>query len=101
MISLCWSSALDPAAENTETLDETTSQRGAQIAVTKNWSYPTWYWAVKDSGVTRCVCDATFEHVVVCHEATQQTLLRAGNCMSYDDTIDDNCWKMSIQLPSS
>ena len=89
MISLCWSSSLHSAGENTETLDDRYSQRGAQIAVTEKWSCPTWYRAVKDSGVTRCVCDTTFEHVVMCDEDTQQTLLLAGNCMSYDCTIND------------
>ena len=35
------------------------------------------------------MCDATFEHVVVCDEDTQQTLILGGYCMSYDDTIND------------
>ena len=78
-MNLCWSSGLHPADENTETLPGSTSQRGAQIAVTEEWFCPTWYRAVKDSGVMRCVCDATF----------QQTLLLAGNCMSYDYTINN------------
>ena len=89
MIGLCWSSGLHSADENTETLDDSTSQRGTQTAVTEKWSCPTWYRAVKDSEVTRCVCDATFEYVVMCDEDTQQTLILGGYCMSYDYTLND------------
>ena len=89
MISLCWSSELHPASENPETLDDTTNQRGGAIAVQEKPSCPTWYRAAKNNGVTRCVCDATFEHVVVCDEDTQQTVIIGGYCMSYDDTIND------------
>ena len=56
LMNLCWSSGLHPADENTETLPGSTSQRGAQIAVTEEWFCPTWYQAVKDSVVMRCVC---------------------------------------------
>ena len=89
MISLCWSSELHPASENPETLDDSTNQRGGAIAVQEKPFCPTWYRAAKNNGVTRCVCDATFEHVVVCDEDTQQTLIFGGYCMSYDDTIND------------
>ena len=89
MISLCWSSGLQPGDENIETLDDSTGQRGAKIAVTEERSCPTWYRAVKDNGVTRCVCDTTFEHVVMCDEDTQETLILGGYCMSYDETIND------------
>ena len=34
------------------------------------------------------MCDAIFEHNVVCNEATQQTLICAGYCMSYDYRIN-------------
>ena len=90
MISLCWSSELHPASENPETLHDSSNQRGGAIAVQEKSSCPTWYRAAKNNGVTRCVCDATFEHAVVCDEDTQQTLLRVGYCMSYDDTINDS-----------
>ena len=33
MISLCWSSELHPASENSETLDDSTNQRGGAIVV--------------------------------------------------------------------
>ena len=68
MISLCWSSELHPASENPETLDDSTNQRGEAIAVQEKPSCATWYWAAKNNGVTRCVCGAAFEHVVVCDE---------------------------------
>ena len=89
MISLCWSSAIHPASENPETLDDSTNQRGGAIAVQEKPSCPTWYRAAKNNGVTKCVCDATLEHAVVCDEDTQQTLILVGYCMSYDDTIND------------
>ena len=89
MISLCWSSELHPASENPDTLDDSTNQRGEAIAVQEKPSCPTWYRVAKNNGVTRCVCGAAFEHVVVCDEDTQQTLILGGYCMSYDDTIND------------
>ena len=89
MISLCWSSELHPPSENSETLDDNTNQGGRPIAVQEEQSCPTWYRAAKNNGVTRCVCDTTFEHAVVCDEDTQQTLILVGYCMSYDDTIND------------
>ena len=89
MISLCWSSELHSPSENPETLGYSTNQRGGAIAVQEKPSCPTWYRAAKNNGVTRCVCGAAFEHVVVCDEDTQQTLILVGYCMSYDDTIND------------
>ena len=88
MISLCWSSELHPPNEIPETLDDSINQRGGPIAVQEKSSCPTWYRAAKNNGVTRCVCDATLEHAVVCNENTQQTLIRLGYCMSFDDTIN-------------
>ena len=87
MISLCWGSKLNPATESNEILDD--SQRGGSIAAVKEQSYPTWYRAVRNSGATRCVCDATFEHVVMCDDTNQTTLIGGGYCMSYHDTIND------------
>ena len=84
-ISLCWVSALHPATETTENLADSKSDGSSCV---EEQSCPTWYRAVKYSGVTRCVCDAIFEHGVVCNEATQQTLIRAGYCMSYDYRIN-------------
>ena len=87
MISLCWGSVLHPVTENAENLDG--NQRGGPIAATEEQSCPTWYWALKNNGVTRCVCNATLEHVVVCDDATQQTLILGSYCMSYDYTLND------------
>ena len=84
-ISLCWVTALHPATKSTETLGD--SQRDGSIAV-EGQSCPTWYRAVKTSGVTRCVCKATLDHSAVCNEATLQTLIRAGYCMSYGYRIN-------------
>ena len=43
----------------------------------------------KQSGVTRCVCGATLEGTVRCNDATQETQILEGYCMSYDVTIND------------
>ena len=40
-------------------------------------------------GKKLCVCGATLEGVVRCDEATLETLIISGTCMSYDDTIND------------
>ena len=85
-ISLCWVSALHPATESTETLGDSKSDGSSCV---EEQSCPTWYLAVKNNGVTRCVCDAIFEYGVVCDEATQQTLILGGYCMSYDYRIND------------
>ena len=86
-ISLCWVTALHPATKSTETLGD--SQRDGSIAVDQEGqSCPTWYRAVKNNGVTRCVCKATLDHSAVCNEATLQTLIRAGYCMSYGYRIN-------------
>ena len=61
----------------------------ANYDATEKRSCPTCYWALKNNGVTRCVCNATLEHVVVCHEATQQTLILKSYCMSFPYTIND------------
>ena len=82
MIGLCWGSAPDPA---TEILDG--NQRGRSTV--KEQSCPTWYLAMKHNAVNKCVCGATLEGVVRCDEATLETLIIAGTCMSYDDTIND------------
>ena len=84
-ISLCCVTALHPATKSTETLGD--SQRDGSIAV-EGQSCPTWYRAVKTNGVTRCVCKATLDHSAVCNEATLQTLIRAGYCMSYGYRIN-------------
>ena len=85
MAGLCWSRALYPATEATETLD---SQREGSSVVEER-SCPTWYWKIKRNGVTRCACGATLRDTVVCDDAAQETLLIAGLCMSYDDTINE------------
>ena len=85
MMNLCWSGALHPSSE-TEILGD--SQRRGSSDVQEQ-SCPTWYLETKDNGVARCACGATLEGTVVCVDATLGTLLIAGNCMSYDDTIND------------
>ena len=94
MINLCWSGALHPASE-TEILGD--NQRGSSAV--QEQSCPTWYLETKDNGVTRCVCGATLEGAVVCDDATLETLLIAGNCMSYDDTINDTVTTVTGECP--
>ena len=85
MISLCWGVELHPATETNEIADD--SQRGGSVAVEKKPCL-TWYREVKYNGVTRCVCGATLDHIV-CNYTTQETLISAGYCMSYNDTTKD------------
>ena len=85
MASLSWGRALYQATEATEIL---CSQREGSSVVEKQ-SCPTWYRETKRNGVTRCVCGATLHSNVVCDDVAQETLLLAGSCMSYDDTIND------------
>ena len=87
VISLCLGSELNPATESNEILDD--SHRGGSITAVKEQSCPTWYRAVRNSRMIRCVCDATFEHVVMCDDIKQMTLIGGGYCMSYHDTIND------------
>ena len=84
MAGLCWSRALYPATEATETLD---SQREGSSVVEER-SCPTWYQEIKQNGVTRCVCSA-LKNAVVCDDADQEALLTASLCMSYNDTINE------------
>ena len=86
MISLCWGVEFHPATETNEIADD--SQRGGSVAVEKK-PCPTWYQEVKYNGVTRCVCGATLEDHIVCNYTTQETLISAGYCMSYNDTTKD------------
>ena len=85
MAGLCWSRALYPATEATETLE---GQREGSCVVEKQ-SCPTWYREIKQNGVTRCVCGATLRGTVVCDDAAHEILIIAGLCMSYDDTINE------------
>ena len=85
MAGLCWSKALYPATEDTETLD---SQRGGS-GVVEEQPCPTWYREIKQNGVTRCACGATLGGTVVCDDAAQETLILKGICMSYNDTINE------------
>ena len=81
MISLSWSSELNPATNKAaEMLDE------SQLSISQEQSCPTWYWETEYNGVTRCVCGATLEDSIVCNYTTQETLISAGYCMSYNDT---------------
>ena len=83
--SLCQGRALYPATEAIEIFD---SQREGS-SVGEGQSCPTWYREVKRNGVTRCLCGAMLSGIVVCGEAVQETLLRRGFCMNYDDTINE------------
>ena len=80
MISLCWGSELHPANKVAETLD------GSRLSISQEQSCPTWYRETKYNGVTRCVCGATLDDSIVCNYTTQETLIFAGYCMSYNDT---------------
>ena len=84
MISLCCGSELHPA---TETIYND-SQRSRSLAVEEQQPCPTWYRETKYNGVTRCVCGATIGIDVLCDDATKQTLLLAGFCMSYNNGIN-------------
>ena len=86
MISLCWGSELHPATETTETADGSQRER---LSVSQKQSCPTWYRETKYNGVTRCVCGATLDDNIVCNYTTQETLISAGYCMSYNDTIKE------------
>ena len=83
MISSCWSSELPPATKTAATLDD------SQLSMSKEQSCPTWYRETEYNGVTRCVCGATLEDGIVCNYTTQETLIFAGYCMSYNDTTND------------
>ena len=65
MISLCWGGELNPGTESNKILDD--SQKDESIVVEEQ-SCPTWYRAVRNSGIPRCVCDANFEHLVICDD---------------------------------
>ena len=81
MISLCWGSELQLATADG-------SQRG-RLSVSQEQSCPTWYRETKYNGVTRCVCGATIGIDVLCDDATKQTLILAGFCMSYNNGTND------------
>ena len=82
-VSLCWGSALHPARDT-----EMTGHGWGSYVVEKQ-SCPTWYRETNHNGVTRCVCGARIENNVRCDDATQETLILAGYCMSYNETISD------------
>ena len=83
MISSCWSSELPPATKTAATLDD------SQLSMSKEQSCPTWYRETKYNGVTRCVCGATLADGIVCNYTTQETLIFAGYCMSYNNKTND------------
>ena len=82
--SLCWGSALHQE-RGTGNLHD--SQREGVNAVEKQ-SCPTWYVETKHNGETRCVCGATLDGIVRCNDTTQESVILAGYCMSYDDTVN-------------
>ena len=86
ILGLCWGGALHPANE-TEVLDDTLI--GRRSSVEEKQSCPTWYVETKHNGVTRCVCGARLVNIVMCNDATQETLIFASCCMSYDDAVND------------
>ena len=85
IISLCWCSALHQERETGNLHD---SPRG-RVNVVQEQSCPPWYLETKQSRVSRCVCGTTLEGAVRCNDATQETQILAGYCLSYDDTIND------------
>ena len=87
MISLCWGSALHSATAQTTTILDNGQREGSSVV--EEQPCPTWYRETKHNGVTRCVCGATLEGTVRCDDATQKTLIIAGLCMSYNETIND------------
>ena len=89
MISLFWGSALHSATgQTTKILDN--GQREGSSAVEEQ-PCPTWHLATKHNGVTRCVCGATLDGVMRCDDATLKTLILAGSCMSFNDTVIGRC----------
>ena len=86
ILGMCWGSALHLSVE-TEVLDET--QPRWRSSVVEKQSCPTWYRETKHNGVTRCVCGARLENNVRCDDATQETLILEGFCMSHDDAVND------------
>ena len=87
MISLCWGSALHSATAQTTTILDKGQREGSSVV--EEQSCPTWYRETKHNTVTRCVCGATIGGYVMCDYATQKTLIIAGLCMSYNETIND------------
>ena len=69
-----------------ETVEITIVSQREGLSVVQEQSCPTWYRETKYNGVTRCVCGATLEDHIVCNDTTQETLISAGYCMSYNDT---------------
>ena len=86
MISLCCSRELHATTMSSKILDD--DQIGGSSVVVEQ-TCPTWYMETKHNGVTRCVCGATLDGNVRCDDATLETLIFTGYCMSYDDTIND------------
>ena len=82
ILGMCWGSPLRPAMEAED------SQR-EESSIAEEQSCPTWYVETKHNGVTRCVCGARLENNVRCDDATQETLILEGFCMSYNETIND------------
>ena len=83
--SLCRGRALHPATEAIEIL--CSLREGSSVG--EEQSCPTWYREVNRNGVTRCVCGATLNGIVLCNDTAQETLLLVGTCMSYNDTINE------------
>ena len=83
MISLCWSNELHPATKTAEILDD------SRLSISQEQSCPTWYQETEYNGVIRCVCGVTLDGAIVCNYTTQETLISAGYCMSYNDTTND------------
>ena len=88
VISLYSSGKLQSVSAANEIPDD--SQRSGWSVVEKQ-PCPTWYQKTKYryNGVTRCVCGANLGGRVVCNDATQETLIIKGICMSYDYTINE------------
>ena len=89
MLGLCWGSALPSAMDNEIPSDFQEGRLRGETFVVEAQSCPTWYRKTKHNGVTRCVCGDTIHGDVICDDASQKTLIVAGLCMSYDETIND------------
>ena len=86
VISLYSSGKLQSVSAANEIPDD--SQRSGWSVVEKQ-PCPTWYRETKYNGVTRCVCGATLGTVIICNDATQETRIIGGFCLSYNETFNE------------
>ena len=89
MLGLCWGSALHSEMDNEVQDDCERWELKCGSYATEEQSCPTWYLETEHNPMTRCVCGDTIGGFVVCDYAAQKTLIIAGLCMSYNETIND------------